>query len=113
MYCPLYPEKIKSFPIVRIEEPTIDQQYRQLNALVRTQAQRDKIKDALKTSNRQGLDARHDGFKLQGNKVMYQLPNGDAIQLLMSSEDVENQLRTVTRRKSGQRPEQSTLLEMT
>jgi hypothetical protein len=66
-----------------------DQQYRTLNALVRTEAQRDKIKDALKNNNRKGLDARHDGFKLQGNKVMYQLPNGDAIEQLMTSEDVE------------------------
>jgi hypothetical protein len=77
-----------------MEDQKQDQQYRTLNALVRTQAQRDKIKDALKANNRQGLDARHDGFKLQGNKVMYQLPNGDAIQLLMSSEDVKTQLRT-------------------
>ena len=73
------------------QEPKIDQQYRSLNALVRTQAQRDKIKDGLKTNR---LDPRYKGFKLQGSKVMYQLENGDTIQLLMTSEDVENQLRT-------------------
>jgi hypothetical protein len=79
--------KIKSFFIVRMEEqePKIDQEYRRLNALVRTQAQRDKIKEALKNNR---LDSRHEGFTLQGNKVMYH-ENGDAIQLLMASEDVE------------------------
>jgi hypothetical protein len=75
-------------------EPETDQQYRRLNALVRTQAQRNKIRDALKNNSRQGLDARHDGFQMQGNKVMYQLENGQLIQLLMTSEDVENQIRT-------------------
>ena len=76
------------------QEPETDQQYRRLNALVHTQAQRDKIKEALKNNNRKGLDARHDGFQMQGNKVMYQLENGQLVQLLMTSEDVENKLRT-------------------
>ena len=75
-------------------EPETDQQYRRLNALVRTQAQRDKIKEALKNNNRKGLDARHDGFQMQGNKVMYQLENGQLVQLLMTSEDVKKQIRT-------------------
>ena len=70
----------------------MEQLYRQMNALVRTQEQRDNIKTQLQNDPVQ-LDARHDGFFLEGNKVMYNLPNGDTLQLLMTDEEVKNKMK--------------------
>ena len=55
------------------------QLYRQMNALVRTQEQRDNILTQLQINNGQALEGRHDPFYLENNKVMYNLPNGDII----------------------------------
>jgi hypothetical protein len=66
------------------------QLFRQLNALVRTQAQRDKLKHALQ--NDTPLDPRHDGFALENNRVIYQLQNGDKLELLMTEAAVAKML---------------------
>jgi hypothetical protein len=94
----IYPYTINKVIVYSKELSTMEnqeqvQQFRRRNALVRTQAQRDKIKTSLTNNSKEGLDARHDGFKLDGTKVMYPLPTGDQIQLLMTSEDVEKQMR--------------------
>jgi hypothetical protein len=60
------------------------QLFRILNALVRTAAQRNHIVTQLGINNGAALDPRHDGFYMGNNKLMYNLPNGDGIPVLMS-----------------------------
>jgi hypothetical protein len=67
------------------------QLFRQLNALVRSDSQKTKILHALQ--NNTALDPRHDGFHLQGSRVMYMLQTGEKLELLMSPEVVADTLR--------------------
>jgi hypothetical protein len=60
-----------------------------MDALVRTEAQRNKLKHALQ--NNEPLDARHNGFHMEGEKVFCTLPNGSEIELIMSAEAVQVQ----------------------
>ena len=69
----------------------MEQVYRTLNALVRTEAQRNKLKQAL--LNNEPLDARHNGFHMEGEKVFCTLPNGSKIELVMSAEAVQETLQ--------------------
>ena len=71
---------------------------RQLNALTRTQAQRDRIKNDLINHNGENLDARHDGFYLEGREVRYNLPDGTYLILIMTEEE-KKQLDGVEMRK--------------
>ena len=71
----------------------VDQLFRQLNALVRTQDQRDRIKEALRTNHgQQALEVRHAGFHLIRDQVYYSLPSGEEVKLIMCENEKKEQL---------------------
>ena len=69
-----------------------EQTFRTLNALVHSQAQRDRIKTSLLINGGRDLDARYNGFFLFRNRVMYNLPNHAPIQLLMDEREMSDAL---------------------
>jgi hypothetical protein len=66
--------------------------FRQLNALLRTAEQREKLKQKLEQN--EAVDGRHNSFYLDGPKVMNTLPSGEKVELLMTKADVDAKLRT-------------------
>ena len=67
--------------------------FRRLNALVRTSAQRNHIVAQIQLNNGANLDARYDGFDIIANRLIYNMPNGDAIPVLMSQQDVTDAIK--------------------
>jgi hypothetical protein len=72
----------------------MEQTFRTPNALVRTPAQRDRIKASLHYDGGEDLDPRLDGFYLEGQRVTYNLPNGDRLRLLMNEKETKDALET-------------------
>jgi len=71
-----------------MEIPTKDL-FRQLNALVRTQNQRNYIVQQLELNQGLALDKRHDGFHIIDGNLKFTMPNNDVLQVIMSVEQVK------------------------
>jgi len=73
---------------------------RRLNALTRTQEQRNKIRQSLLNNNGEDLDERHDGFFLTRNRnqIRYNLPNGEYLVLITSQAQKNEIMNTEMRR---------------